>query len=33
MELRCAWVTRDPDYIRYHDQVWGRPVYDYRYRV
>ncbi len=30
MELRCAWVTRDPDYIRYHDQVWGRPVYDER---
>lgn len=30
MELRCAWVTRDPDYIRYHDQVWGRPVYDDR---
>ncbi|GAA4503630.1 DNA-3-methyladenine glycosylase I [Pseudaeromonas paramecii] len=30
MELRCAWATRDPDYIHYHDQVWGRPVYDDR---
>ncbi|ATL95227.1 DNA-3-methyladenine glycosylase I [Aeromonas sp. CU5] len=28
MELRCAWVTRDAEYIAYHDQQWGRPVYD-----
>ncbi|MGL5495477.1 MAG: DNA-3-methyladenine glycosylase I [Aeromonas sobria] len=30
MELRCAWVTRDAEYIAYHDQQWGRPVYDPR---
>ena len=30
MELRCAWVTRDPEYIEYHDKQWGRPVYDAR---
>lgn len=30
MELRCAWVTKDPDYIAYHDTQWGRPVYDSR---
>ena len=26
MELRCAWVTKDPEYIEYHDKQWGRPV-------
>ncbi|MFQ2063121.1 DNA-3-methyladenine glycosylase I [Aeromonas veronii] len=30
MELRCAWVTKDPEYIEYHDKQWGRPVYDSR---
>ncbi len=25
---RCAWVTRDPVYIRYHDQEWGVPVHE-----
>ena len=30
MELRCAWVTKDPEYIEYHDKQWGRPVYDPR---
>jgi DNA-3-methyladenine glycosylase I len=25
---RCQWVTRDPDYIRYHDTEWGVPVHD-----
>lgn len=25
---RCAWVTEDPVYISYHDDEWGRPVYD-----
>lgn len=25
---RCAWVTEDPSYIAYHDEEWGRPVYD-----
>ena len=27
---RCGWVTRDPDYIAYHDQEWGVPVFDDR---
>lgn len=25
---RCTWVTQDPLYIEYHDNVWGRAVYD-----
>ena len=25
---RCAWLSDDPLYIEYHDNVWGRPVYD-----
>ncbi|WP_424536199.1 DNA-3-methyladenine glycosylase I [Sphaerisporangium viridialbum] len=24
--VRCGWVTTAPDYIRYHDEEWGRPV-------
>ena len=29
MEIkRCAWVSDDPLYIRYHDEEWGVPVYD-----
>ena len=28
--LRCAWSTKDPDYIRYHDTEWGVPVHDDR---
>ena len=28
---RCSWVDLSkPDYIRYHDQEWGVPVYDDR---
>ena len=27
-KVRCAWCTSDPDYIRYHDREWGRPVND-----
>jgi DNA-3-methyladenine glycosylase I len=28
---RCRWVTgADPDYVRYHDREWGRPVHDDR---
>lgn len=29
---RCSWASRleDPDYIRYHDEEWGRPVHDDR---
>jgi DNA-3-methyladenine glycosylase I len=25
---RCAWVTADPLYVRYHDEEWGVPVHD-----
>lgn len=27
---RCAWSTKDPLYIAYHDQEWGRPNRDGR---
>jgi DNA-3-methyladenine glycosylase I len=28
---RCRWVADgDPDYVRYHDKEWGRPVHDDR---
>ena len=30
MTNRCAWVTKDPLYIAYHDQEWGVPVFDDR---
>lgn len=29
-KVRCRWVTSDPVYLEYHDQVWGRPVFDDR---
>ncbi|MGB4774249.1 MAG: DNA-3-methyladenine glycosylase I [Daejeonella sp.] len=25
---RCAWCGSDPLYIKYHDEEWGKPVYD-----
>ncbi len=25
---RCKWCTNDPLYTHYHDNEWGRPVYD-----
>lgn len=25
---RCAWCEKDDLYRRYHDEEWGRPVYD-----
>lgn len=25
---RCAWSLKDPIYIRYHDEEWGKPVHD-----
>ncbi|CDQ41032.1 DNA-3-methyladenine glycosylase I [Virgibacillus salexigens] len=28
MKQRCHWVTNDPIYIEYHDNEWGRAVYD-----
>jgi DNA-3-methyladenine glycosylase I len=28
---RCRWARdADPDYVRYHDQEWGRPLHDDR---
>jgi DNA-3-methyladenine glycosylase I len=27
---RCAWVSDDPLYVRYHDKEWGVPVHDDR---
>lgn len=27
MELDCAWSTRDQEYLRYHDEEWGVPVW------
>lgn len=27
-KVRCAWVSDDAQYQQYHDEVWGRPVYD-----
>jgi DNA-3-methyladenine glycosylase I len=29
-KTRCHWLTDDPLYIQYHDEEWGRPVYDDR---
>lgn len=25
---RCGWCRTDPLYIKYHDEEWGKPVYD-----
>lgn len=30
MVTRCAWVNSDPLYINYHDNEWGKPIYDDR---
>lgn len=27
-KIRCNWVTTDKLYIKYHDEEWGKPVYD-----
>jgi DNA-3-methyladenine glycosylase I len=27
---RCAWGISTPDYLRYHDEEWGRPITDDR---
>jgi len=26
--IRCHWAGSDPLYIKYHDEEWGKPVYD-----
>ncbi|MET4081132.1 DNA-3-methyladenine glycosylase I [Pedobacter sp. UYP30] len=26
--VRCHWCGTDPLYIKYHDEEWGKPVYD-----
>lgn len=30
MPKRCEWVSDDPLYIDYHDNEWGKPIYDDR---
>lgn len=25
---RCSWCGTDPLYIKYHDEEWGKPVFD-----
>jgi DNA-3-methyladenine glycosylase I len=27
-KLRCSWAVSAPDYVRYHDEEWGRPTAD-----
>lgn len=27
-KIRCGWCGSDPLYQKYHDEEWGRPVYD-----
>ena len=26
--VRCTWCGTDPLYVKYHDEEWGKPVYD-----
>jgi DNA-3-methyladenine glycosylase I len=28
--LRCSWCLGAPEYIEYHDRVWGRPMHGER---
>ena len=30
IKSRCSWCEGDSEYIRYHDEEWGRPVIDDR---
>ncbi|MDF7824715.1 DNA-3-methyladenine glycosylase I [Pontiellaceae bacterium B12227] len=30
MKTRCAWLTDDPLYLKYHDEEWGVPEHDDR---
>ena len=27
-KIRCNWVSNDELYIKYHDEEWGKPIYD-----
>ncbi len=27
-KTRCAWAGSDPFYIEYHDNEWGKPIYN-----
>jgi len=27
-KVRCTWCSNDSLYIKYHDEEWGKPVYD-----
>ncbi|RAW03116.1 DNA-3-methyladenine glycosylase I [Pseudochryseolinea flava] len=29
-KIRCGWCLKFDDYIRYHDEEWGKPVHDDR---
>jgi DNA-3-methyladenine glycosylase I len=29
-KTRCAWCGQDELYMKYHDEEWGKPVYDDR---
>ncbi|GAA5193894.1 DNA-3-methyladenine glycosylase I [Ferrimonas gelatinilytica] len=29
-QQRCGWCGTDPQYVAYHDNEWGRPVWDSR---
>lgn len=26
--IRCGWCGTNPLYVKYHDEEWGKPVYD-----
>ena len=28
IKQRCSWCGDDPLYMKYHDEEWGKPVYD-----
>jgi DNA-3-methyladenine glycosylase I len=30
LAIRCGWCGTDPLYVKYHDEEWGKPVYDER---
>ena len=30
LKQRCGWAGTDPLYVEYHDNEWGKPVYDDR---